>query len=340
MYVILALVMLSALIVAHELGHFLAARACGIPVREFSVGMGPLLLSRRDKKGTQFSLRALPVGGYCMFNEGDRAQEGRPFAAEPLARRLLTIASGPLMNFAAAFFVVVLFVSGLGLQTVVPEIAEVEEHAREAGLLPGDVLLEAGGKPVSVTDDVVAAISAAGGQAVELVVERGGERVALNVVPFYDEELGRYRAGFSFAVKRVRVGLLESLPFSARYCVSSVRAIIDALGGLFSRGEGVEDVTGIVGTVYVIQSATRAGGIDMFLELLAMISVNLGVMNLLPIPGLDGSKLLFLLAEAVRGKPLSEKLEGTLTMAGFALLFTLMIVLTYKDLTQILTGGF
>lgn len=346
MYVILALAMLSALVVAHELGHFLAARACGIPVREFSVGMGPLLLSRKGKGGTQFSLRALPVGGYCMFyGESEdgapkRDEHERAFAQEPLRSRLLTIVSGPLMNFLVALVVVVLFVSALGVQTVVPRVDEVEENARAAGLLSGDELVAVDGKAVTSTDDVVAAINAAGGAPVTLTVLRGGQEMELPIAPFYDGEAGRYRVGFSFAVERTRIPLWQSVPFSVRYCVDCVGAIVDALAGIFSRGEGVEDVTGIVGTVYVIQDATRSGGVDMFLELLAMISVNLGVMNLLPVPGLDGSKLLFLLAEGVRGKPVSQRLEGALTMAGMALLFTLMIVLTYKDVAQILLGGF
>lgn len=343
MYVILALAMISLLVVAHELGHFLAARACGIPVQEFSVGMGPLLLSHEGKKGTRFSLRALPVGGFCMFygeNGDDAPARVRPFAKERVVKRMATIFSGPLMNFLVAFLVVVLYVSALGLRTAVPRVGEVEENARQAGLEVGDELLRVQGREIGTTDDVIPAVNAAEGGPVVLTVLRDGQETDLSIAPFYDEEAGRWRVGFSFAVERVRVSLLQSVPFSVRYCVSSVGAIVDALAGVFSRGEGVEEMTGIVGTVYVIQDATRSGGIDMFLELLAMISVNLGVMNLLPIPGLDGSKLLFLLAEAVRGKPLSEKLEGALTMAGLTLLFGLMIVLTYKDLAQILTGGF
>lgn len=344
MYVILALVMLSALIVTHELGHFLAARACGIPVQEFSVGMGPLLLSRKGKSGTQFSLRALPIGGFCMFygeKREDAGQSGmRSFAEERLGSRVLTILCGPIMNFVTALAVIVFFVSVLGVQTVVPKVADVEENARAAGLMVGDELIAVDGNEVNETDDVIAAINAAAGDPVTLRVLRDGQETELAIAPFYDEQAGRYRVGFSFAVERVRISLLQSVPFSVRYCVSCVSTIVDALAGILSRGEGVEDVAGIVGTVYVIQDATRAGGMDMFLELIAMISVNLGVMNLLPIPGLDGSKLLFLLAEGVRGKPVSQRLEGILTMAGMALLFTLMIVLTYKDLTQILKGKF
>ena len=340
MYVLLALLLLSVLIVAHELGHYLVARLCGISVKEFSVGMGPLLLSRKREGKAQFSLRALPVGGYCMFYSELDAPEERALSMnrQSVWKRIAMVAGGPMMNFVVALVVIVLYVSALGVQMVVPRVGALEENAAAAGLQIGDELLYVDGIPVNSTNDVVDAISAANGEAVVFTVYRGGEQVDVRLAPFYDEEAQRYRVGFSFAVERQRVPVWESVPFSVRYCVSSVRMIVDALGGLLRTGRGAEDLTGLVGTVYVIQDATRSGGLEMYLELLAMISVNLGVMNLLPIPGLDGSKLIFLLGEAICGKPLPEKIETGLTMAGVALIFTLMIALTYKDLTQILAG--
>ena len=340
MYVLLALLLLSVLIVAHELGHYLVARLCGISVKEFSVGMGPLLLCRKREGKAQFSLRALPIGGYCMFYSELDAPEERALSMnhQSVWKRIAMVAGGPMMNFVVALVVIVLYVSALGVQMVVPRVGALEENAAAAGLRIGDELLYVDGIPVNSTNDVVDAISAANGEAVVFTVYRGGEQVDVRLAPFYDEEAQRYRVGFSFAVERQRVPVWESVPFSVRYCVSSVRMIIDALGGLLRTGRGAEDLTGLVGTVYVIQDATRSGGLEMYLELLAMISVNLGVMNLLPIPGLDGSKLIFLLGEAICGKPLPEKIETGLTMAGVALIFTLMIALTYKDLTQILAG--
>ena len=340
MYVLLALLMLSVLIVAHELGHYLVARLCGVAVKEFSVGMGPLILSRKREGKAQLSLRALPIGGYCLFySEADAPQE-RALALnrQSVFKRIALVAGGPAMNFVVALVVVVIYVSGLGVQTIIPRVGALEENAAAAGLRVGDDLLSVNGTPVNSSNDVVNAIGAANGETVVFTVYRGGEQVDVTLTPFFDEEAQRYRVGFSFAVDRMRVPLSESVPFSVEYCVSSVGAIIDALGGMLRSGRGTEDLTGIVGTVYVIQDATRSGGLEMFLELLAMISVNLGVMNLLPVPGLDGSKLIFLLGEAICGKPLPEKIESGLTMAGLALLFTLMIALTYKDLTQILAG--
>ena len=138
----------------------------------------------------------------------------------------------------------------------------------------------------------------------------------------------------------MRVSLLQSFPFSVSYNLESATLIVDTLRKLVTTGEGANEVTGPVGTVYVIQEATQQGGVDIFLEMAAMISVNLGVMNLLPIPGLDGSRLLFLLVEGIRRKPVNREIEGRIHFAGFMLLMGLMVVLVYKDVLTIVTGGF
>ena len=336
MYVLLALLLLGVLITAHEAGHFLAARACGIEVEEFSMGMGPKLLQRRSGRGTLITLRLLPIGGYCQFYGEDRKEgDRRGFNNQPIWKRAVTVASGPLINFVVAFLVIVLYMSAMGLTSIVPRVAEVEENAALAGLRVGDELITVNGAPIETTADVTGAISASGGAPVTLGIERGVETLELTIAPFYDEEAGRYRVGFTFAQDRIRVSLLESIPFSVQYNVQCVQMIIDALRNMIFHGEGVQDVTGPVGTVYVIQEVTQQGGIDVYLELIALISVNLGVMNLLPIPGLDGSRLLFMLVEAVRRRPISREVEGRIHFAGFCLLMALMLVLTYKDIMQI-----
>ncbi len=336
MYVVLALVLLGVLIIAHEFGHFLAARLCGIEVVEFSMGMGPLLLKKRSRRGTQFSVRLLPIGGFCQFyGEDEERDDPRAFNRQKLWKRALTVASGPLMNFLIAIVVIALYMSLLGLESIVPRVAEIEEPAMSAGLEVGDEIISVNGQQVSDTGMIAQAISQSAGKTVELVVLREGEFVELSIEPFLDEELGRYRVGMTFAVERVRVPLPKSVPFACAYGAESVRAILDALVGILSSGQGADQVTGPVGTVAGISDMTQEGGIDVYLQLLAMVSVNLGVMNLLPIPGLDGSRLLFLLAEAIRRKPVRRELEGAIHAAGLILLMGLMVVLTYKDIVQI-----
>ena len=146
MYVVLALLLLGVLIIAHEAGHFWAARACGIGVQEFSMGMGPLIAKWQSRKGTQFSVRLLPIGGYCQFyGEDEDEPDPRAFNNQPVWKRAVTVASGPLMNFLVAFLVVVLFMSVIGINTIVPKVAQVEENAQAAGLRVGDVIFSVNG---------------------------------------------------------------------------------------------------------------------------------------------------------------------------------------------------
>ena len=336
MYVILALFLLGVLIMAHEAGHYLAARACGIEVQEFAMGMGPLLCKWKNKLGTQFSLRLFPIGGFCQFyGEDEDINDPRAFNNQAVWKRLATVVSGPMMNFVVAFVVIVLYMSLLGIWVTVPRVAEVEAHAAGAGLMAGDTLLYVNNTPAQSANAVLAEIMGSGGETVTLVVDRGGEEIEIPIAPFYDEEVSRYRVGFTFAQERERISLLQSIPFSVSYNIESGRLIGETLRNLLFKGEGVDEVTGPVGTVYVIQEVTQQGGIDIYLELLALISVNLGVMNLLPIPGLDGSRFLFLLAEGIRRKPIKRELEGAIHAAGFILLMGLMVALTYKDIMQI-----
>ena len=340
MYVVLALLLLGVLIIAHEAGHFWAARACGIGVQEFSMGMGPLIAKWKSRKGTQFSVRLLPIGGFCQFyGEDEDEPDPRAFNNQAVWKRAVTVASGPLMNFLVAFLVIVLFMSVIGINTIVPKIAQVEENAQAAGLQVGDTIVSVNGAEMTNYQQISQAIAASEGNDVTLGVKRGKEELSLTLTPFYDEEAGRYRVGFSFGQERVRTSVLTSIPFSVQYNVESVKLILSTLKDLVFKGQGVDDVTGPVGTVYVIQEVTQQGGLDVYLELIALISVNLGVMNLLPIPGLDGSRLLFLLIEAVRRKPVKREWEGAIHAAGFILLMGLMVLLTYKDIMRFFVKG-
>ena len=335
MYVFLAILLLGILIIAHEFGHFIAARLCGIDVVEFSMGMGPLLLKKKDRKGTQFSVRLLPIGGYCQFRGEDEAgDDPRAFGRQKVWKRFVTVLSGPAMNFLIAVLVIVVYLSAMGIQTIVPKAAQLEENAMQAGMMIGDEIIAVNGDAVTDTNMIAEAIGASGGNPVEIAVRRGGQELTLMIEPFYDEAENRYRIGITFDQERRRISLLESVPFSISYNIESVKMIVDTLRNLIFKGEGADQVTGVVGTVYVIQDVTRQGGVDIYLSLLAMISVNLGVMNLLPIPGLDGSRLLFLAVEAVRRKPVKPEIEGAIHAAGFVLLMALTVLLTYQDVLR------
>lgn len=236
MYVVLALLLLGVLIIAHEGGHFWAARACGIGVQEFSMGMGPLIAKWQSKKGTQFSVRLLPIGGYCQFyGEDEEKNDPRAFNNQPVWKRAITVFSGPLMNFVIAFLVIALFMSAIGVNAVVPKVAQVEETAQAAGLQIGDEITAVNGETVATSDAIAKAISASGGEAVTLTVKRDGRTLDLTLTPFYDAQAGRYRVGFSFGQERVRVSVFESIPFSLQYNVESVRLILSTLKNQIGR---------------------------------------------------------------------------------------------------------
>ena len=205
MHVFLALLMLGVLITVHEAGHFFAARLCGIEVQEFAMGMGPALISGTSKKGTKFSLRLLPIGGFCQFyGEDEDTQDGKGFNDYPVWKRALTVASGPMMNFILAILIIVIYLSAWGLPTVVPRVAELEMNAEAAGLMVGDEILFVNGIEVVDTTTILTAISGSAGADVTLTVDRSGEQMDVTITPFYDEEAGRYRVGFTFAQERVR----------------------------------------------------------------------------------------------------------------------------------------
>lgn len=337
MYVLLALVLLGILIMAHEAGHYLAARACGIEVQEFAIGMGPLLVKRKNRNGTQFSLRLLPIGGFCQFYGEDEAlDDPRAFNNQKVWKRFVTVLSGPAMNFVVAIVAIVLYLSVLGIFQTVPRVYSVETHAAQAGLMEGDELLFVNAQAIESSEQVAQLIAKSEGAPVTLTVARGGERIDVVIEPFYDEDVGRYRVGFTFDQERVRVSLAQSVPFSLQWNLENATLIVDTLKNLLTTGEGADEVTGPVGTVYVIQEVTREGGVDIYMQLLAVISVNLGLMNLLPIPGLDGSRLLFLAYEAIRRKPVKREVEGAIHFAGLVLLMGLMALLTCRDVMQFL----
>ena len=194
MYVILALLLLGVLIIAHEAGHFWAARACGISVQEFSMGMGPLIAKWKSRKGTQFSIRLLPIGGYCQFyGEDEDRPDPRAFNNQAVWKRAVTDFSGPLMNFVIAFLVIALFMSLCGVSVVVPKVAKLEENAQMAGLEIGDEILAVDGMETADSNAVAQAIADSNGDAVTLTVRRDGQTLDLTITPFYDEDDGRYR---------------------------------------------------------------------------------------------------------------------------------------------------
>ncbi|MBR6569645.1 MAG: RIP metalloprotease [Clostridia bacterium] len=349
LYILLALLLLGILIAVHEFGHFAAARLCGIPVKEFSLGFGPKLIQWKSKKHeTLFSLRPIPMGGYCMFyGDTDDDPDGSKMKNDPrnynnaaVWKRMLSVFSGPLMNFVLAFVVAVVLMAVYGGTIATPFIASVTPDlpAAQAGLLAGDVFVTVRGQDMTdaTTMDVSNAIGdISDGQNVDITVLRNDEELSFSIQPYFDEAEARYMIGITIQQGVADLPASQVVPAAWNMCTQAGSLILDALGKLVTTGEGLDQTAGPVGVVQMVAEQTREGGFDIFLNLMVIISINLGLMNLLPIPGLDGSRLIFMTIEAVRRKPVSQKVESYIHLAGYVFLLGLMLFFTFKDVLRI-----
>ena len=347
LYVLLAIAMLGLLITVHEYGHFIASRLTGIAVKEFSIGFGPKLIQWKSKKHeTLFTIRPIPMGGYCMYygDETDQqnADDPRAFDKAAVWKRMLSVFCGPLMNFVLAFVVAVALMAGYGVTVAQPFVESVEANmpAQTAGIQPGDVLLSVDGQALSPGDagtlpDAIKALPEGG--SISLRVKRGEQTLSLSLTPVLDAAENRYRIGVMVsAVKPLQTGMI--IPAAWDSCVYASHIILDSLGKLVTTGEGANDAAGPVGVVQMVAQQTQRGGLEIFLNLMVIISINLGLINLLPIPGLDGSRLVFMLIEAIRRKPVNRRIESTVHLIGYALLLGLMVFFTFRDVGRILGG--
>lgn len=353
-YILSAILLFGILVTVHEWGHFIAARLTGIPVTEFAIGFGPKLLGWKSKKfDTKFSIRAIPMGGFCAFVGEDDAtgkhqDDPGAFSRQKLWKRFITVLMGPMMNFVLAFVVLVVYFSIAGMPVVTgadPYIASVESAgpAAAAGLQADDVVTEVNGVSVldGTTDTFIQAIGSyqAGDAPLNLTVQRGDEVLHLFVEPFLDEGANRYRIGITvggmYRTEMERVNPIQAIGESWDRCIRAGGLIINALKNLITKGEGLDQTAGPVGLVSTVTQEVRKGGFQAFMNLLVAISINLGIMNLLPIPGLDGSRLLFLLVEGIRRKPIPPQKEAVIHLCGYVVLFGLMLFFTYRDILRL-----
>lgn len=344
MYVLIGILLLGILIAVHEFGHFIAARISGIEVMEFAIGMGPKLVGWTGKSGTKFSLRCIPLGGFCAFYgeddvEGKTQDDPRAYARQNVWKRIFTVAMGPMMNFVLAFAVSLAFYWSSGLLEVIPVVDTVDAGAPAAvaGIQPGDTLIGVDGVDYSdrPTADIQTALNTA--DTADVTVLRGGEELTFTLDKVWNANSGRYVIGILFGQKATALPFDVAVKAAWSYCVQAGTAVFDALGGLFTDPEVRDQVSGPVGAVAVVSEAVRNDGFEAFISLLVMISVNLGIMNLLPIPGLDGSRIVFHLIEAVRGKPIKPEREAMVHLIGMVFLFGLMIFFTFKDVIRLIS---
>ncbi len=343
MNILVAIIVFSLLILFHELGHFTLAKLNGIRVNEFSLGLGPTLIGF-TKGETKYSLKLLPFGGACMMEgEDENSDDDRAFNKKSVWARISVVAAGPIFNFIMAFIFSVIVLGAAGVDK--PVLTDVIEGyaAEEAGLAGGDTLVEIGGKKIHFYREVSLYSTFHVGEPVEIVYERDGQEYTTTLVPKYDEELGRYLYGFIASGAREKVGVLETIGYALCEVGYYIDTTIQSLKLMFSGGVSVNDLSGPVGIVQNMgdvyeESVQNDGYFYAMLNMMSwaiMLSANLGVMNLLPIPALDGGRLVFLAIEAIRGKALPPEKEGMVHMVGIILLFLLMFVVMFNDIRKI-----
>ena len=339
--IIVALLVFGIIVLFHEYGHYIVARKSGIIVDEFAIGMGPKIAGVKNGD-TEFTIRALPIGGACMMRGEDTAEECEEgsFNSRPVWQRIAVVFAGPFFNFIMAFVCAVIIVGASGYMS--GEILEVMENspAQEAGFEAGDKILKVDRTSVHIFSDFRMYIALNQSKSCDVTVLRDGEKKVITVTPKLDDD-GIYRIGIVGGVIE-RPGPGGTL-ISAFYEVkSNINVVIKSLEMLIAGKVSSRDISGPVGIFTVIgdsySDAVQYGVktvILTILDLILLLSANLGVMNLLPIPALDGGRLVFLAVEAVRGKPVSREKEGMVHFIGFVLLMIIMALVMFNDIARI-----
>ncbi len=329
MSIFIAILMFCGLVFVHEFGHFAVAKAVGIKVNEFSIGMGPLIF-QRQRGETEYSLRAFPIGGYCkMEGEDEDSPDERAFNRQPGWAKILVIVAGSFMNILATVVILAAVLTYAGSTTTVLDQVPEGYPAREAGLMPGDRITAINGQAYDQWAEVVAAIAESQGDFIRVTVLRQGNEQTF-VSALEKNEEGRRVIGITPVLSHSPLlGIREGL----RTTAAMTAAMGEFLGRLFTGRASAGDVVGPVGIVSIIGQQASYGLMNV-VYLMAMISLNLGIVNLLPLPALDGGRLLFLAIRALARGRISDEAEARVHMIGMILLIGLMIFLIFKDTFQ------
>lgn len=342
MKIIIALLVFSVIIIFHELGHFLLAKRAGVTVTEFSLGMGPRLLSF-EAGGTRYSWKLLPFGGSCMMLGEDEGDEGEgTFGSKSVWARMSIIVAGPLFNFLLAFLMALFIVGSIGYDA--PILTGVAEGtpAADAGLQAGDRIVKMNGKRIRLWRQVQNYSMFHSGETVVFEYERDGKRAEVTVTPTIINGSYRYGINGNVNATRQKTNVLQTLEYSAYEVGYWIETTVSSLKLLVQGGVSINDMSGPVGVVDAIgetyEESRSDGAFYVWLNLLniaILLSANLGVMNLLPIPALDGGRLVFLIVEAIRRKRVEPELEAKIHFTGLMLLLLLMVVVMFNDVRKI-----
>ena len=327
-----SLLVFLLVVMLHEFGHFSIAKLSRIKVNEFSIGIGPKIY-QKQKGETFYSLRALPVGGYvAMEGEEENSHDPRAFNNVHVLKRMAVVLAGAFMNFVLAFIAFTLIFSIVGYGSNEIEKVISNSPADKAGIQSGDLIIKINENKVKDIYDINSIISKNQKEEMDFQINREGNILNLKIKPEYSVENQMYLIGIT---SKIDHSILKSISLGANRTLEMSKMILKSIKMMFSGSFKMEYLSGPVGVVQLIGSESSKGFLN-FLQILGLISVNLGVFNLLPIPALDGGKFLFLLIEALRGKPIDEKIEQGLSLIGISLLFSLMIYVTiFNDIGRL-----
>ncbi len=341
MGIILAVLVFGTIIFVHELGHFLLAKVNGIRVDEFSLGMGPRLLSK-VKGETRYSLKLFPIGGSCMMGEDDVNDVGEgSFNSKSVWARISVVAAGAIFNFILAFVFAVIIIAYTGYDE--PVISDVLPgySAQAEGMQAGDKILRMNNKKINIWREVTYYNQFHAGETIELVYERDGEKYEVTIVPKQDED-GRYLMGVQAPIEYQKANILTALQYGAYEVKFWISTTLESLKMLVTGSVGMDQLSGPVGIGEIVndtyQESKDYGFVVVLIQMLSigiLLSANLGVMNLLPLPALDGGRLVFLFVEAIRGKRVSPEKEGLVHLIGMVLLIALMVFVLFNDLNRL-----
>jgi regulator of sigma E protease len=339
--VLIALVIIAAIILVHEVGHFIAAKRIGIPVHEFSLGMGYKLFST-TKNGTEYSLRLIPIGGFVRMAGEDLGDLDDPngFSKRTPLEKIRVAFAGPFMNLALALFIFIYTYAFIGIPSISdePVIGSLVEGkpAGIVGLKPGDRIINIDGKTISYWSDITREIMSSGGKELAVTVARGAETIQYRITPEVDSS-GVPAIGIMGTINYEKQGIINSIKTGF---IQTYQLTVMMLGGLWmiiSGGASAADLAGPVGIAQLVGEAAQGGAVFL-LSFTAFLSINLGIINLLPIPALDGSRIVFAVVEAIRRKPLEPEKEGFIHWVGFLFVMMIIIIVTYNDIVRLIKG--
>lgn len=343
MTIVITIIILGVLVLAHEWGHFIAARKIGIPVHEFSIGFGYKVFST-TRNGVEYSLRLLPLGGFVRMageEPGDQEDPGGYSKRRPLEKMIVSFA-GPFMNFVLAVLIFIYSFAFIGIPTASnePVIGKVlaGDPADMAGLQAGDRITAINDEAITSWKEVTTKLAATPeGQNVTLDIRRQGEEVEISVMPEMNVNTGVPAIGIMSSVDYEKQGILKSIGFGVQQTYQLTVLLLGGLWMMITGGVSPGEIAGPVGITMLVGEAAQVG-VVFLLSFVAFLSINLGILNLLPIPALDGSRIVFAGVEAVRRKPIEPEREGFIHWLGFLFLMLLIAIVTYNDILRLVKG--